>query len=432
MNSIATPRRTSVADLFPDVSWHRIAVVIASILLTVTLVSFRPYTPQIDAASATGGDSVNQLGFGALGALSLISILCFAHRRVAAALISPGWIVLFGFLALSVSNSLDPTVVVRAALFTLIGLVIVGAILTIPRNADDFSTVLVVAAVVVLVLSYAGLVLFPSLSRHTDGDLAGLWRGVFSHKNIAGPVMAAFSFAGFYLFRRGWVWRGSLIFLASIFFLMHTGSKTSTALVPAAILAVSAPNLIGLRLAAPLLLILAFVATAFLTIGTVFIEPLKAFGAAYYEDPTFTGRTSIWEFGGELLMRRPWEGYGFESFWGTGYVLGEALPFDREWDVRNIVHGHNGYLDIALTMGIPALIAFIAVCILRPAIDYMRIPLTRENVYLADFFMMVLMFTSLNGFLESFFFRRVDPVWLFFAFAVLGLRLVARFPIRAH
>ena len=27
---------------------------------------------------------------------------------------------------------------------------------------------------------------------------------LFAHKNIAGPVMACFSFAGLYLLRRGW------------------------------------------------------------------------------------------------------------------------------------------------------------------------------------------------------------------------------------
>ena len=46
--------------------------------------------------------------------------------------------------------------------------------------------------------------------------------------------------------------------------------------------------------------------------------------------------------------------------------------------------------------------------------------------------MMIVLFTALNAFLESFFFRRADPVWLFFVLGLLGLRLVARFPIRSH
>jgi O-antigen ligase len=60
----------------------------------------------------------------------------------------------------------------------------------------------------------------------------------------------------------------------------------------------------------------------------------------------------------------------------------------------------------------------------------MRIPLRKENIFLGDFFMMILLFTALNSFLESFFFRRADPVWLFFVFSVIGLRLTARFPLK--
>ncbi|MEZ5782629.1 MAG: hypothetical protein R3D70_13595 [Rhizobiaceae bacterium] len=67
-----------------------------------------------------------------------------------------------------------------------------------------------------------------------------------------------------------------------------------------------------------------------------------------------------------------------------------------------------------------------------PMRDYLRIPLKKENVLLGDFFMMTFMFTALNAFLESFFFRRVDPVWLFFVISVLGLRMVARRIIPAH
>ena len=59
----------------------------------------------------------------------------------------------------------------------------------------------------------------------------------------------------------------------------------------------------------------------------------------------------------------------------------------------------------------------------------MRIPARKENIYLGDFFMMVVLFTALNAFLESFFFHRADPVWMFLVLGLLGLRHVSLRPI---
>ena len=67
---------------------------------------------------------------------------------------------------------------------------------------------------------------------------------------------------------------------------------------------------------------------------------------------------------------------------------------------------------------------------LAAAVDYALVPRRFASVVISDFFMMVFIFTTLNACLESFFFRRADPVWLFFLMAVIGLRLCARFPIR--
>ena len=108
------------------------------------------------------------------------------------------------------------------------------------------------------------------------------------------------------------------------------------------------------------------------------------------------------------------------------------MHFDMAWDVRNIVHAHNGYLDIALTMGLPALVVALIVFVLLPLRDYGRTPLLKTNVLLADLFMMMLTYTLLNALLESFFFRRADPVWMVFVLAVLGLRLVSRVEVPAR
>lgn len=433
MNSIAPPRRIDldrIVDAFPP---RRVAIVLASILLTVLLVTFKPFQPAPAPGVQEGGDIVNQLGFGSLGAISLLSLLAFVDRRVLLALFSPWWIILVGFVLLSVFNATDPASAMRTFLFTLIGMTTIWAILTMPRDADSFSTVLAFAALVVLGLCYAGLFVFPKEAIHGTDSLepqhAGFWRGSFSHKNIAGPVMACLSFAGLYLLRRGWHGLGALIVLGAMVFMSNTGSKTTAGLVPLAILLIMLPGLIGLRRMVPLIFALAIVGTALGTLGIVFIHPLKQLAAEYFPGLTYTGRTALWQFSGEMIAQRPWTGYGFESFWGTMFVFTMDQPFDRDWDIRGIVHGHNGYLDIAVIMGLPALVVAVVTFLIVPMFDYLRSGPRRENVLLADMFMMILLFTALNAFLESFFFRRADPVWLFFVMATFGLRLVARFPV---
>ena len=58
-------------------------------------------------------------------------------------------------------------------------------------------------------------------------------------------------------------------------------------------------------------------------------------------------------------------------------------------------------------------------CILRAQRDPAR-------QKLADLFVMIVIFMTYVGMLESFFLNRADPLWLLFALAVLGLELASR------
>ena len=433
MSSTGSLRRTERAPLSAAFTREGVATAIAALLFTVIMVSFRPFQPGGAELTGDGGDIVNQLGFGSLGAVSIFSLLAFADPRTVRSLVSPSWALMLGFFFLSVILATDPPSAMRAASFTMIGIITMATILVLPRDADSFARVVIFTAVVVIGLSNAGLIVFPNEALHTadsqEPEHAGLWRGVFTHKNIAGPVMACFSFAGLYLFRRGQRWWGAGIFCAAMIFMLHTGSKTTVGLVPFSILIVVLPSLIGMRLGTPILFLAAIAATAVGTLGIVFIPPVKHLAAIYFPDLTYTGRTTLWEFAGDMLAKRPWTGYGYESFWGTPLLLNQDQPFDRPWDIRTIVHGHDGYLDIAVLMGIPALCVAAYTFLIAPVRDYMRIPPRKENIFLGDFFMMVVLFAALNAFLESFFFRRGDPVWLFFVLGVLGLRQVSLRPI---
>ncbi|AAL54369.1 exopolysaccharide production protein exoq [Brucella melitensis bv. 1 str. 16M] len=272
--------------------------------------------------------------------------------------------------------------------------------------------------------------MLPSLGTHgadaIEPQNSFLWRGVFSHKNIAGPVMAVFAFAGLYLWRRGWKTSGLLIGLSALGFVSQTGSKTTMALVPFAMLLVVLPGLMGLRKLTAGLIFAIQLAFATFTFGVVLFEPIRRLVENMDVDATFTGRVSIWKFALEALSKRPWTGYGYESFWSSAYARHAARPYYLDWDVRGIVHGHNSYLDVAMTMGIPALLCAIAVIIVMPLVHYARCRPVRENMLLADFFLMIVLFGTLNAMMESFFFRRMDPVWLTLILAIFGLGMTAK------
>lgn len=437
MSNIGRLKKTDLswelAHAFPP---RRIATILATLLFSIVLISFRPFSA-VTQDTTGGGDLVNQLGFSFVAVLSIFSLIAYVDRRVAAALLSPWWLILLAFLALSVVDALDPASAVRAAFFTVIGILAVATVLALPRDAESFSFTFAFSGLAVLGLCYVGLVIFPDAAKHGADSIepqhAGFWRGIYSHKNVTGPVMGMLVFAGFYLFRRGWRWTGGMIFVLAMIYLAQTGSKTTTALAPLSILVVAAPGLLGMRFLTPILFLTMIIAAGAATIGSIFIpgvpEALKFLSDDF--DTSFTGRTSIWEFGAEMLAQRPWTGYGLESFWTTTNVTSQLPSFDQEWDVRGIVHGHNSYLDIALTMGLPALLFSLIAFIIVPVIDYFNVPKRRESILLADFFMMIIFFICLTALLESFFFRRADPVWMSLVFGLLGMRLVARFPIRS-
>lgn len=430
MSNIGNLKRTDAPMAIPT---RLIASLLAGLILCVLLVSFRPFQPASTAIAGGGGDLVNQLGFGALGGASILAMIVLADPRRLLSLAGPMWIVMFGFVFLSTLVAVDPGAAQRAVIFTIIGVLCVIAVLALPPDMDGFSLALVIAATAVLGLSYIGLILVPDLAKHTAGEIesqhAGLWRGIFAHKNVAGPVMASFAFAGIYLIRRGWRKSGVPILAFALLFVAHTGSKTSTALVPMVILLVMVPGLFGLRMLTALLIVAALAGFFSFTIGTLFFPPIRELLLQMGADATFTGRTSIWQFGLEKLSETPWRGYGLESFWEAAVVRQAENPYYLDWDVRGIVHAHNGYLDIAIAMGVPALICAIVVLLVLPLVDYVRTLKKRENIFLSDFLMMCLTFSLMNAFLESFFFRRADPVWLIVVTACFGLRMTARIPL---
>jgi O-antigen ligase len=333
-------------------------------------------------------------------------------------------------LAVGVAMSVDPSISARRFVLTFLTFLLAAMLPALTRGSKHFATLLLLTAGTVLVLSYLGMLLVPHFAVHQASDvgepeLAGAWRGIYGHKNIAAGVMAVFVYAGWFAARMGRPRAGGMVALASFVFLVFTGGKSELGMVViVAIIAIVVERagsiwIKALVVLGPLALI------TFLTVGSVASSAARAVLHALSIDPTFTGRTEIWKFAFEAISEHPWKGHGFEAFWYS-----ESLRYGVEDSSRwmaAVATSHNSYIDLALTIGIPGLALVFIAFVIAPLRDFHRTLPTAENAALARFFLVLWLFVLYLGTFEAFFLSRAHPMWFVLAMAVCGLRCTALF-----
>jgi O-antigen ligase len=398
-------------------------------IMLAVWVSTRPFYTAPTDGSVPGSDILNQITFSGLAGLAFFGLL-MADRRAMLPVLQPSYALLVLWMATTTAMSTQPEISQRAFAFTLIVMFLAASLFALPQRFRDFQTLTFVAALVILGLSYLGVVALPGLAKHTDFDPfepehAGSWKGHFDHKNIAGAMMAVLAAIGVYAIRLGRTRIGAILLVGGVAFLYFTKSKTSLGLFPLVVLCCLAAERTPWLIVRLALCIGPIVAMLALTLGGVLAPPIAALNKAVMSDPTFTGRFDIWRYGLEMLAYRPLAGYGFEGFWQTSTTLQGESRLELAWAVEKIVHGHSGYLDVALTQGLIGLALTAVVFLLKPVVDYHRASASDENRMLATMFLMIWMFISLGQCLEVYYFRRADPVWFALLFAVFGLRFTA-------
>jgi O-antigen ligase len=324
-----------------------------------------------------------------------------------------------------VLTSWDPSLSARRLIFTLMVVAMAAVTLLLPRNVRHFGDLLAAAALTVLALSYLGVVLAPQLSIHQATDFlepehAGSWRGVFPHKNQAGAMMAIFVFVGLFVARMRSRALGIAIVAAAVVFMIFTKSKTPIGLLPLTL--VMAWMIARLRRPALGVAIAAGTVALFnlFSIGSVYFDPVLEILKATMSDPSFTGRSDIWKFALGELAQRPFTGFGFSAFWGTERVV-FGLSEQGTWATA-ATDAHNGYLNLAITTGVPGLALAVIWLVGLPLIDFYRRSGGPQSQPLALFFLRVWLFGLMMACFESVLFQQVGEVWFIFIMAVFGLR----------
>ena len=182
----------------------------------------------------------------------------------------------------------------------------------------------------------------------------GNFSGGFDHKNTLGKMMALATVAFLCMAgdKRG---RGLAIIAGIVSFALLVTSGSATGLVVVFTLVGVFPLLRLLKADARLVVILGVAGLLVLGIGALVVpQAVAVLAPALGRDATLTGRTELWPVLIEMIGRRPWLGYGYSAFWS-----GDDGGLGISWEPTQ---AHNGYLEVALALGLVGLVLFVIVC----------------------------------------------------------------------
>lgn len=223
-----------------------------------------------------------------------------------------------------------------------------------------------IALVVLVAANFATVLVNPAFGIHQVNDvlennLAGDWRGMMMHKNIAGLVMAiTIIYFIFYAKEIAMAIRLPVIAAAAIFLALST-SKTSTGMLVAAILVGLIFRYYSWRLRPLMVIAVLVIAIGTTVISFIYKDPLKA---QWSNPEAFTGRTRIWAAVLGYAEDNGIVGSGFGAFWNIG-GSSPVYKYATGW-VTEVGTAHNGYLDILAQTGIIGLVLVVGTLIFWP------------------------------------------------------------------
>lgn len=422
MSAIVFPRQGSTGR-----SWDRYGEAVLFGVLAMSFGLTNVVTPRPETlVPSADGSVLNQALWLCLFAAS-VPIAIHGRTRLRG-LVASAWplILLLCWCWLSVAWSIAPAIAFRrVALET----VVVAVVLTLAtQQAGPTALVRSLAGFAVLLL--AADLLITLLAPHlafADGE----WQGLHTNKNTAGAAaMLALIVCLFGILAETNLVRRLVLGAAAAgwgLLLLLSHSKTAAGIAP---IAVAAGLWLGFGVRrGPRTLTAVFAVLALALAGFLLpfaLEPSSRVLGALVGDPTFTGRTYVWDFLARWIARSPLTGAGFGSFW----QIGARGPADVGglWFVAVAGEGHNGYLDLAVTVGYVGLGLFlllVTLCGVR-LFQASAVALPEARRIALGGLLSLLVAALVHNLTESSFLRADFPVWVLALFAMAHVFLIAK------
>ena len=415
----------------PPATWIDAGVFFAFLLLAfVGLSPFAIHEPSVTAFGQNGttgaGDAARQVCY--LVVFAAIVIGAFRVHRLEAINAVP--VLLLSLLAWCLISALwagEPGVAFRRAGLAVV--LVLSVMLSVETVGTERSLTLwryVLAAVLIVnILSIPFIPQAVHLPGETDPQLVGNWRGLYGHKNIAGSVGAMTAIV--FLFTP----RGSAglfhklldaaIAAVAIGFTVMTRSKSSLgllaiALVMGAVYRAAWKRDLDRTIVAIMGVLLAIAAVVFFVADQAAIVRI-------FEDPSeFTGRTEIWRAEIAYIFDHPIFGAGFGTFSDTGGVSLLHNYVSTGW-VGEASHGHNGYLQLLVTVGAVGFLLAFASLIAAPALSFWE---SGGNVEMRALLFALFVFLVLHNLMETDFLEGDGVTWVGFLLMLAMLRNLRR------
>jgi O-antigen ligase len=288
----------------------------------------------------------------------------------------------------------------------------------------DFVALFVKVNLVAVAASFLVAAIDPSLALSTNAEYLNAWRGAFTDKNELGMITALGTLFAIYAFRNryGSRWLSGVAIPTNLLLLALSDSRTPLLLflvcLYVAFFAGALRRRSGAGMAAAFAIGVLGLVGAAVSFG--FYDQLLA---ALGRNPTLSNRTRIWEVILPYIARRPWFGYGLESFW-----LPQGVEANQVWAILQwqTPHSHNLWLELCLSLGLVG--AALAALLWTSALWRVVRLLFGAPAPDVVFSLVLLVAIFCDNLVEYAFFRGNDILWLLFAaiFVHLGREVAAR------
>jgi exopolysaccharide production protein ExoQ len=321
---------------------------------------------------------------------------------------------------LSIRWSLDPSYTLGSSV-TLLG-ILFGCIAAVwyCEDVGQLLEILLLALFFNGLIFLAYIVVFPSAIHPSGDELGGLWRGMYSHKNVAGSLAATIVLIAAPSFKHGIRPRLALASLAiAALIAIGSGSKTTAGfLIAWSFLLLAFPRPVRwLSRFDAVSRVLVLIVLSALVLGLLWTA---VDGLGLLSDGrNFTGRVAIWRYVISRFQEAPYLGYGYVAFFKAHE---EQVLYVLRWPAP---HSHNGYLDSLLDVGLlGTLFVLLAIVSLLRSILFQSV----YNKYSETIFF-IFMYVLIYNLMESSLMQYLRPLSVL-SVLLLGTKLLASRPLK--